>query len=975
MKRANRKNEALVKSAEQASVIADWLGGAKYPFEKLANAWELILGSQFHDILPGTSTVKAYTYAWNDEFIAMNTLSQIMTNAVADITSSMNTETRGRAVAVYNQVPISREDLVTASMNFAKVPAAIKVTDKNGNTVPSQIISRNGNDVTFIFAAKLPSAGISIFDIQPDIQSQSSDLSVSDNTLENQYFRVKINENGDISSVYDKLARREVLSKPASLEFQSESPAQWPAWNMDWKDRKNPPFDFMNREVKMKVVENGPVRVAIEINKKGQNSEITQVISLAAGEAGKIIDVKNKIDWQSKAVSLKAAFPVNVVNELATYSLNTAAVQRTTNNPVKYEVPGRQWIDLTDKSGSYGVSILEDCKYGSDKPDNSTLRLTLMYTPRPTSYVYQGTQDWGIHEFRYGIYPHSGDWAYAGSPWKGYFINNPLIAFEVAEHAGALGKEISLVSTNTPKVDVMALKKAEESDYYIVRANELTGKNLNGVKISLPGKIIDAYEVNGQEKKVGPADFSNGVLNFDMGKFAIRSFAVKLENPAVSQKTPEQKTVQMPFNADGFSSDPDTKDGDFTGGFTMPAELLPENLVSEDIIFRTGSTSNGAKNIVVANGQKIMLPEGNYNKLYILAAATDDTNGEIKAGKNTVNLGFQKWTGFVGQHYSRKLYFNNLKVESIEPAFTKRDNIAWFASHNHNGAGNTFYEYSYLYRYEIDLPAGTKAVTLPKNPKIRIVAMTVAAETRNQVKPLQLLYDDFRENKPVVLRWNEYVTPSMNPAARQIPLFTSDIDSRMLPRVKQSLKEAGLDTNIVKTLPAANDYADFKSGTKVAASYYPTGKSNKKIDFSGEKVDMGYIFSVNGSVKDTLLFDNGEGRIVLDLQKPVSIDKINLFFDNPASRGSQGRGGAGNRNPGTRMFSLWATASNPDVSGDPKQKGWKYEALYGAGRNMGSTGTSFVFDNKEPVRYLMLVTEGGWHGSQYLYHVDVFDKK
>ena len=54
-----------------------------------------------------------------------------------------------------------------------------------------------------------------------------------------------------------------------------------------------------------------------------------------------MIEVKNEIDWQSKEVSLKAAFPTTVVNEFATYSLNTAAVKRTTNNEVKFEVPGQ----------------------------------------------------------------------------------------------------------------------------------------------------------------------------------------------------------------------------------------------------------------------------------------------------------------------------------------------------------------------------------------------------------------------------------------------------------------------------------------------------------------------------------------------------------------------------------------------------------------------------------------------------------
>ena len=77
-----------------------------------------------------------------------------------------------------------------------------------------------------------------------------------------------IDQNGDISSIYDKKALKEVLSKPASLQFQQERPTQWPAWNMDWNDRKNPPFDFMNKEVTVKIMEMGPVRVAFEVTKK-----------------------------------------------------------------------------------------------------------------------------------------------------------------------------------------------------------------------------------------------------------------------------------------------------------------------------------------------------------------------------------------------------------------------------------------------------------------------------------------------------------------------------------------------------------------------------------------------------------------------------------------------------------------------------------------------------------------------------------
>ena len=756
MKRANRKNEALAKSSEQVAAIADWLGGAAYPYEKLNKSWDLVLGSQFHDILPGTAIPKAYEYAWNDEFIAMNGFSEVMKNSISVISGGLNTMVEGRALVVYNPVAMTREDVVTAELSYAKIPVNVKITDKDGHIVPSQIISSKAGSITVIFLAKLPPAGLSVFNVSETSDKPAvSDLVVSDKTLENSFFKVKIDENGDIASIYDKRAAREILSKPASLQFQHEAPSQWPSWNMDWNDRKNPPIDFMNKDVTVKIVEQGPVRVALEVRKTGRNSEISQIISLASGDAGKIIEVRNKIDWQSREVSLKAAFPTTVVNEFATYGLNTAAIKRTTNNNVKFEVPGRQWIDITDRSNNYGVSILEDCKYGSDKPDNSTLRLTLMYTPKANSFVYQGTQDWGIHDVIYAIYAHIGDWVYAKTPWQGSFLNNPPIAFEVPKHTGSLGKEISLLKINTQQVDVMAFKKAEESGYYIIRVNELYGKDANSVSLTLPGKIVDAYEVNGQEKKIGNADFSGGNLNFNMTGFLIRSFAVKLENAPSPASKPGQVAVELPFNEDGISFDTKRSDGNIDGGFSIPAELIPSEIVSEDIRFVIGNKTDGQMNMLAAKGQKINIPAGNFNKIYILAAASEDTQGDFKTANLTTRLSIQNWTGFIGQHYKRVLYSNDLKVASITDAFTKRDNIAWYASHSHSPNANEAYRYSYLYKYEITLPKGARTLTLPVNSKIKVFAVTVAENSNDNIVPLQLLYDDFKDNKPVQLRGKE----------------------------------------------------------------------------------------------------------------------------------------------------------------------------------------------------------------------------
>jgi alpha-mannosidase len=273
MKRANRKNEGLAKSAEQLASIADWMGGAAYPTTKINNSWDLVLGSQFHDILPGTATPLAYNYAWNDEFVAMNGFSEVMKNSVSAIAHNLNTQVEGKAVIVYNPVAIAREDVVTAELTYAKLPTNVKVVDKNGNVVNSQIISSTGNKLTVIFLAKLPSAGMAVYDVRESNEAPATTtMAVTNQTLENSYFKVKIDANGDIASIYDKTALKEVLSKPASLQFQHEFPTQWPSWNMDWNDRKNPPIDFMNKDVTVKVVEQGPVRVALEITKKGHQS-------------------------------------------------------------------------------------------------------------------------------------------------------------------------------------------------------------------------------------------------------------------------------------------------------------------------------------------------------------------------------------------------------------------------------------------------------------------------------------------------------------------------------------------------------------------------------------------------------------------------------------------------------------------------------------------------------------------------------
>lgn len=758
MKRINRKNELLAQSAEQVSVVADWLGGAKYPLNKLNNAWDLVLGSQFHDILPGTSIPKAYEYAWNDEFIAANGFSEVLKNGVSAVSAKLNTQTQGKSLVVYNPVARQREDIVTAELTFDSAPAAVSVFDKSGKEVPSQIIEQNGNNVKFIFVAQLPSAGMAVYDVRETAPTKAqSTLTVTNNTIENAYYKVKIADNGDVISIFDKKATKEILSKPARLEFLAEKPENWPSWNMDWKDRQKPAIDFMDKDTKLSIVEQGPVRVTIKVERSSRNSEIIQYYSLTTGEAGKRFEVTNKIDWQSRGVSLKASFPLTVSNENATYNLGVGTISRGNNNEKQFEVPSKEWFDLTDKSGKYGVSILEDCKFGSDKPDNNTLRLTLLYTPAINNgwgwTMYEATQDWGIHDFKYAIYGHNDSWAKAESAWQAKFMNQPLMAFESPKHAGNLGQSISMLSINNPQVGVMAFKKMENSDYYVVRFNELSGKDLKNIKATFPAAIVDAYEVNGQEQRIGSTTVNNGVLAFDLSHYTIRSFAVKLKNGATKTEI-VQTSVELPFNADGISYDQNRSDGNLNDGQSIPAELLPAMVVSEDIRFTIGNKADGDKNVLACDGQTIQLPAGEYTKVYLLATASDDVHANFAIDGQTAELNIQQWNGYVGQFYNRLLTRNQENVEVMENSYVKNDNIAWFASHTHSEypMKNETYQYCYLYKYEMAVPAGAKTMVLPKDRRIKVLAMTIAQATTPTLTPTQALYDNFKENKKFFLR-------------------------------------------------------------------------------------------------------------------------------------------------------------------------------------------------------------------------------
>lgn len=750
MKRWNRKNELLADDAERVSVAADWLGAAPYPFETLYNAWLLLLGNQMHDILPGTAVPKAYEFSWNDEAIVMNQFAAALESGAGAIIRGMDTNVEGVPVVVYNQLSTGREDVVQVTVNFpGGAPKFVRVFDSKGKEAPAQVIKSEGGTLTVAFLANLPAVGFKVYDVRKaNAQSEAkTGLSVSENTLENEYYVVKINSDGDVASVWDKKAGMEVLAAPARLAFMEDSPRDWPAWNIDWDDWQAPPRAYVGGPVTIKVAEKGPARVALKIIREAEGSKFVQTVRLSAGTAGARIEFDSAVDWRTPATCLKATFPLKAASDKASYNLDLGVVERPNNHAKKYEVPSHEWFDLTDAGGKFGASVLEDSKFGSDKPADNMLRLTLVRTPRCRSYFDQATQDFGRHSILYALAPHSGDWRQGGTQWQAMRLNQPPVAFNVPKHDG-LGKMFSFMSVSSPQVAVRALKKAEEGGAVIVRIQELEGKPAAGVRVGFAGKIESAVEVNGQEEKIGDAQVSEGALIVDFKPFDLRAFMVKLTPPKKIVDPPVSEPVALAYDTTAASSDGEKSAGFDKAGHSYPAEMLPATTVVDGIKFNFGPSGAGAKNALACKGQKINLPKGKFNRLYVLAAAAGgDVKGAFKIDGKASAINVSEWTGYVGQ-WDNRIWKTDREISGLKPAFIKRDEIAWFASHIHNSEGaNIAYNYSYIFKYKLDLPAGAKTLMLPDDGRIRVFAVTAAYNENDAASPAQLLYDSFE--KPV----------------------------------------------------------------------------------------------------------------------------------------------------------------------------------------------------------------------------------
>ena len=730
LKRLNRRSEQLGVAAESGAAMADWLGAVDYPKYQLTEAYRRFIWHQFHDDLPGTCIVDAYTFTWNDQMLSQNQFASIIGSSVAGITSAMNTKVKGTPIAVYNPVSAPNSDIVTVKIPLSAKYKSVKVIAPDGKEAPSQILSRNKDNVKVAFAHSAPSMSVDVYDFRPQIVPQANKiaLKVNGKEMENAIYKLAVNDDGDICSLIDKRNGKQLVKagESFSLEaFPNNTSDRWPAWEILKSVIDQKPV-VVNQSVKISTESEGPLMAVLKIEKTYGSSKFTQRIILTSGAEDDRIDIKTDVDWQSENTLLKAAFPFSFAAKEASYDLGLGFIKRGNNTDQAYEVPAQQWADMTAEDGSYGVTIMNDCKYGWDKPNDNTLRLTLLHTPSANdgNYSNQKTQDIGPHEFTYSIVAHTGALDGGIATAKSDILNQRKAAFIVTPHEGTMGKSFSFLETTNPEIRVKEFKKAEDGDGYIVRIYELSGNKSEG-NIRFNAPIVSAEETNGIEEYKGAATFVGKELIVSTTGFSPKTYRVRFDKSTEKVQKPEYESIALNYNNLAITSDAFSAFGHFDKDWhSYSAELIPETIIHKGIPFKMGTQD--LNNALACKGQNVNLPSGTAGVYLLVASSENDTTATFIVNDNSVMRQIPYYSGFFGGGNWKDQY----------TAFLKKGDVAYVGSHRHDSRKrNEAYVHTYMYMIFIPVEKGTTQITLPDDPNVNIFAATAIKSDLNIAEP------------------------------------------------------------------------------------------------------------------------------------------------------------------------------------------------------------------------------------------------
>ena len=446
-KKYNRRGEFALGNTETAAVLASRRCGTPYPAQMLREHWEILLRNQFHDILPGSAIEEVYEDSWREYdtlFAFTEQAEHRALQAVAD---------QAGGTLVFNP-------------NGQTTSGLVETADGSGLAH----CQKTADGTCLVWAENVPSKGYCTL---TDRQPETGAVTVTDRLVETPFAKIALDAHGHITSWYDKTAGREILQagqKANVLMTYEDKPHKFDNWNLfDYYKEKSWPVEDLQSAV---VTENGPYRYCLRLQWNYQDSKVAEDLYFY-GHTPRV-DIRFTADWQEDQLFLKALFPLELNTTEATFEIQYGNVRRSTAlntswDEARFEVCCHKWMDVGE--GGYGVSFLNDCKYGVSVEEN-VVGLSLLKCgryPNPAA-------DREHHEAVYSVLPHLGTWQEAGTVREAYARNNPMKIFHSQTEAPAVPQRYSLADHNCRNIMVEAVKGAEDGTDTIIRLYEFENK-------------------------------------------------------------------------------------------------------------------------------------------------------------------------------------------------------------------------------------------------------------------------------------------------------------------------------------------------------------------------------------------------------------------------------------------------------------------------------------------------------------------
>lgn len=539
IKKGNRKAEGALQLAETASAFAA-IFGRPYDHKGFETAWRNVGFNLFHDLMDGSAIHRSYEYSAKLYAKAFAVTDTETAGALASIGKRVRVDTaKGMPVLVFNDLGWKRDAPVEVEKEYSTADIEVKekfpdpsvpfIATDGKSAVPAQIVAvtpaTNTTFVRFSFVARdVPVVGYKVYYLK-QVAKAAAGVTVGETFIENKFYRVEVDaKRGVVTRIYDKINKREVVpagAESAVFQMLHESPNGMSAWDIGNITRTQ----ALNTAATVTIEERGPARGALRIEQSFGRTALVKKIVLYDGVPR--IDIPCEVQWREIGSSvvgmnfLKMAFPAAVQGGTATFEIPYGSIVRPANGD---EVPAIQWTDLSN--GEYGVSILNDSKYGHDVNGNvmrvSLIRSSFFPDPRP---------DYGFNAFTLSVYPHKRGWLEGGTVQEAWSFNHPLAAtLQVGGGGNAdLPETYSLMRLTPASLALSAVKLSEDGNRLVVRFYDTAEADGKGTIAFAPGigapretDLIENQTSTNRFRKVGEG------YEFNYGKYEVVTLEAEL---------------------------------------------------------------------------------------------------------------------------------------------------------------------------------------------------------------------------------------------------------------------------------------------------------------------------------------------------------------------------------------------------------------------------------------------------------------